>query len=83
MYQPLKAETNFLVLTKRPMTVCPFCETEAEWPEDILAAYTKGIIKVIPFNVKIAAQGVLELGTVSDPETGFVSRVRPVDAKYS
>ncbi len=82
MAPPLKAESKFFVLTRRPMTVCPFCESEAEWPNDILAVYTKRRIKVVPFNVKIEVVGVLELGTKTDPETGFVSRVRLVDSKY-
>lgn len=82
MAPPLKAESDFFVLTNRPMAVCPFCESEAEWPDDILAVHTKRILKVVPFNVPIATRGVLELGTRKDPETGFVSRVRVVDATY-
>jgi hypothetical protein len=35
---------------------------------------------VIPFNVKIITRGTLELGTYTDPELGFVSRVRLMDA---
>ena len=83
MAPPLKAEANFFVLTKRPMATCPFCESSADWPDDILAVYTKRTVKVIPFNVRIVTQGVLELGDMTDPDTGFVSRVRLVDAKYS
>lgn len=82
MAPPLKAESRFFVLTRRPMSVCPFCETEAEWPNDILAVYTKRIVDVVPYNVKIVASGVLELGAWKDPETGFVSLVRLVDASY-
>lgn len=82
MAPPLKAESRFFVLTKMPMSVCPFCETEAEWPDDILAVYTKRIVDIIPFNVKINCSGVLELGGQKDPETGFVSRVRLADAVY-
>ena len=82
MAPPLKAESRFFVLTKMPMSVCPFCETEAEWPDDILAVYTKRVIDVIPFNVKIEARGVLELGSYKDPETGFLSLVRLTDATY-
>lgn len=77
---PLKAESRFFVLTTRPMAVCPFCESEAEWPNDILAVYTKRLLKVVPFNVPLLARGKLELGAVKDEETGFVSRVRIVDA---
>ncbi|MCJ7871785.1 hypothetical protein Q4577_01255 [Marinovum sp. 2_MG-2023] len=82
MAPPLKAESSFFVLTKLPMAVCPFCETEAEWPNDILAVYTKRTVKVIPFNVKIDTAGTLSLGGFKDPDTGFVSRVRLLDATY-
>mgnify|MGYP001262863837 CR=1 FL=1 len=82
MAPPLKAESSFFVLTARPMAVCPFCESEAEWPDDILAVYAKRVIDVIPFNVEILTRGRLELGTYKDPETGFVSVVRVVDATY-
>ncbi|WP_353474502.1 hypothetical protein PVT71_21370 [Salipiger sp. H15] len=82
MAPPLKAESHFFVLTKMPMAVCPFCETEAEWPNDIVAVYTKRIVDVTPFNVKIVTSGVLELGAYTDPETGFVSMMRLTDATY-
>ncbi len=82
MAPPLKAETTFFVLTNRPLAVCPFCETEAEWPDDILAIYSKRVIDVISFNTRIITRGRLELGTFTDPETRFVSRVRLVDAVY-
>lgn len=82
MAPPLKADSRFFVLTKIPMAVCPFCESEAEWPRDILAIYTKRTVDVVPFNSKIVTRGVLELGTFKDPETGFVSRARLVDAVF-
>lgn len=83
MAPPLKAESRFFVLARRPMSVCPFCETEAEWPSDIVAVYTKRIVDVVPYNVKIVTSGVLELTPFKDPETGFVSKVRLTDATYS
>ncbi len=83
MAPPLKAEARFFVLTKMPMSVCPFCETEAEWPDDILAIYTKRVVDVISYNVRIQCQGVLELGSFRDDETGFLSLVRLSDATYS
>lgn len=82
MAPPLKADSSFFVLTKIPMAVCPFCESEAEWPRDILAIYTKRTVDVVPFNSKIVTRGILELGTFKDPETGFVSRARLVDAVF-
>ncbi|TFF20584.1 hypothetical protein E3C22_16915 [Jiella endophytica] len=82
MAPPLKAESTFFVLTKRPMAVCPFCESEAEWPDDILAVYASRVIDTVPFNVKIVTSGTLELGTYEDPDLGFVSRVRLSNAVY-
>ncbi len=82
MAPPLKADSKFFVLTKTPMSTCPFCETDAEWPDDILAIETKRRVKVIPYNVRILVNGVLRLGSHTDPGTGFVSRVRLTDATY-
>nr|WP_299649245.1 hypothetical protein [uncultured Jannaschia sp.] len=82
MAPPLKAESRFFVMTKMPMSVCPFCETSAQWPDNILAVYTKRIVDVVPFNVGIETRGVLEIGEYRDPETGFVSMVRLADATY-
>ena len=82
MAPPLKAESRFFVLTRRPMAVCPFCESESDWPSDIVAVYTDETISVVPFNWPIVVTGNLSLGTYSDPEFGFVSRIRLVNAKY-
>ena len=82
MAPPLRAESDFFVLTKMPMSVCPFCETAAEWPDDILAVYTKRTVRVVPFNLGIVVSGVLETGEFRDPATGFVSLVRLMDATY-
>lgn len=82
MAPPLKADAAFFVLTRRPMSVCPFCESEAEWPSDILAIYTKRQLKIVPYNLRIYAKGVLQLGGKTDAATGFVSRVRLADATY-
>ena len=78
----LDPTVDFFVLTKRPIAVCPFCETEAEWPPDILAVYTKRPLEPVSFNRRIEVTGVLELGGHADPDLGFVSRVRLQDAIY-
>ena len=82
MAPPLKADTNFFVLTKMPMAVCPFCETEAAWPDNILGVYTRRVYKVAPFNRGIEVSGVLSLGSYRDPESGFLSLVRIEKARY-
>ena len=82
MAPPLKAESSFFVLTKIPMSVCPFCDDEADWPRDIVSIYARGIISVTPFNVPIEVEGTLKIGTYTDAELGFVSRVRVIDAAH-
>jgi len=82
MAPPLKAEATFFVLTRMPMGVCPFCETEADWPSDIVVVYTQEPIAVVPFNFPIRVNGRLELGVFKDAAMGFVSRVRLVDADF-
>lgn len=76
---PLKPDADFFVLTRNQMAICPFCETEADWPPDIV------YIKLPPQGADtfifgaLKVTGILEIGTETDPETGFVSRVR-IDA---
>lgn len=82
MAPPLKAESVFFVLTRRPMAVCPFCEPGMPWPDDILAVYARRIVQVIGFNIPILTEGLLELGDYVDPELGFASKVRLTDATY-
>ena len=82
MAPPLKANSNFFVLTKQPMAVCPFCETEADWPDDIMAVYTRRKFRVVAFNRKIVTSGILSLGAYKDPDTGFLSMVRIEQAHF-
>ncbi|MFT6924845.1 MAG: hypothetical protein ACJAZP_000415 [Psychromonas sp.] len=82
MAPPIKAQADFFVLTKMPMSYCPFCESEADWPTDIMLIKTDDIIEVLPYNVPIYVTGILEIGTEIDPDTGFLSKVRLVQAKF-
>ncbi len=82
MAPPLKADANFFVLTKMPMSVCPFCETSADWPNDIVFVRMREKLDAVRFNRPIMTSGILELGFAKDPETGFVSMVRLVDATF-
>ncbi len=77
---PLKPDISFFVLTRFPMYKCPFCDVESEWPTNIVVVQPR---KSIPTDVSlIDLQGRLELGTQTDPATGFVSRVRIADARF-
>ena len=80
MAPPLRAESSFFVLTKRPMANCPFCNDASDWPDDIVAVYTKRPVRVLAFNIDILVHGRLELGDHRDPDTGFFSRLRLVGA---
>ena len=39
MAPPLKAEADFFVLTEIPMSICPFCSSDADWPDNIVVIY--------------------------------------------
>ncbi|NJM91432.1 MAG: hypothetical protein HC861_01025 [Rhodospirillaceae bacterium] len=82
MAPPLKPDARFFVLTKRPMSVCPFCDTAADWPLDIVLVLLREQQEWVYFNRPIIATGVLELGVAVDAETGFVSKVRLADAGF-
>ncbi|TCP95591.1 hypothetical protein EDC44_10893 [Cricetibacter osteomyelitidis] len=82
MAPPLKAESQFFVLTKMPMAICPFCSSDADWPEDILVVYLKKRQTFVQFNAIIEVEGVLEHGMFIDPDTGFVSMLRLRDASF-
>ncbi len=83
MAPPLKAEANFFVLTEIPMSLCPFCSSDADWPDNILVVYLARKQTFVQFNAPIKAQGVLEYGSWSDPETGFVSQLRLREAAFN
>ncbi|MFI0843877.1 hypothetical protein [Mesorhizobium sp. IMUNJ 23232] len=82
MAPPLKPEIDFFVLTKLPMSTCPFCESEAQWPDDIVLAHAQGSLRVVRYTDLIRVQGRLETGFKTDAETGFVSYVRLMDVRY-
>ncbi len=81
MAPPLKAESNFFVLTREPVSLCPFCSTDAEWPTDIVVIYLKHTIPPARFSDPLEVTGLLEIGSKTDPETGFVSQIRLIDAQ--
>lgn len=76
MAPPLKPTLSFFVLTRVPMSICPFCSTDADWPYDIVLVYLKKSVIALPYDRPIRVTGRLESGTKTDAETGFVSLVR-------
>jgi hypothetical protein len=82
MAPPLKPEIDFFVLTKLPMSTCPFCESEAQWPDDLVLALTREPVSVVRYTDLIRVRGRLETGFRTDAQTGFVSFVRLIDVTY-
>lgn len=82
MAPPLKARGDFFVLTKRPVSLCPFCNSDADWPADIVVVYLRGAETFRQRNRQLLVTGRLEVGSYTDPQTGFVSLLRLEDAEY-
>ncbi|MDR2152205.1 MAG: hypothetical protein LBO72_05250 [Helicobacteraceae bacterium] len=82
MAPPLKAKANFFVLTKQPMALCPFCSTDADWPSDIVVVYLAKAQTFTQNNAVIRAEGVLEYGSWTDDQSGFVSQLRLKEATF-
>ncbi|MCD8349555.1 MAG: hypothetical protein LUC93_02985 [Planctomycetaceae bacterium] len=76
MAPPLKPTLSFFVLTDIPMSICPFCSSDADWPSDIVVVKLAEPVTAIPFDRPIWVEGTLEVGSEMDEETGFVSLVR-------
>jgi hypothetical protein len=82
MAPPLKAKSNFFVLTKAPMALCPFCASDTDWSADILVVYLKKRQIFVQHNAIIQVKGILEYGSWTDNESGFVSLLRLKDAVF-
>jgi hypothetical protein len=82
MAPPLKPESRFFVLTRQPLALCPFCQSDADWPADIVVVYLKNASPLVTGGERVVASGGLEVGSWVDPDTGFVSQVRIVDATF-
>ena len=76
MAPPLKPRIEFFVLTKAPMSTCPFCSTAADWPPDIVLIYAPKNSQLLSLSGPIRVRGRLELGAKEDANTGFVSLIR-------
>lgn len=82
MAPPLKPESHFFVMTREPLAICPFCQSDADWPLDIIVIYLKQTSAMISAGAAIDVTGTLALGSYQDTETGFVSQLRLIDATY-
>lgn len=76
MAPPLTPTIHFFVLTEVPMSVCPFCSSDADWPDNIIVVKVDDPITALPYDTPITVTGILEIGSETDEETGFVSQLR-------
>ena len=76
MAPPLTPTIHFFVLTEVPMSVCPFCSSDADWPDNIIVVKVDDPITALPYDAPITVTGTLEIGSETDEETGFVSQLR-------
>jgi len=76
----LKVASDFFILSNTPVETCPFCASEGEWIDSIVFVRMKSRGEAISPGRVINTVGRLEIGAETDAETGFVSRVRLVDA---
>lgn len=76
---PLKANADFLVMTREPVILCPYCDTDAAWPNDILVVYMHD--ERIELGTRVKVTGTLDVGSKTDKDTGFVSLIRLVNAE--
>jgi len=76
MAPPLKPALDFFVLTRVPLALCPFCASDAQWPEDIVFVRMPPGQTVKPTAAPVQVVGRLDVGTKTDAATGFVSLVR-------
>ncbi len=82
MAPPLKAEANFFVLTREPVALCPFCQSDADWPDNIVVVYLDAQQTFVQNNTTIEVEGILETGSHEDADTGFVSQMRLRKARF-
>lgn len=76
MAPPLTPTIRFFVLTEVPMSVCPFCSSDADWPDNIIVVKVSDPVTALPYDSPISVTGTLEIGSEIDEETGFVSQLR-------
>ena len=78
----LKVDSDFFVLSNTPVETCPFCASEDEWIDTIVFVRMRKRQEAVRPGDLIEVVGRLEIGPATDAATGFVSRVRLVDATF-
>src|SRR6185503_14041595 len=61
----------FMVLSGQPVVGCPHCLGAIDLPGDSLVAYFGGAPGLADTGVPVAVEGVLDIGSRTDAQTGF------------
>ncbi len=78
----LKVDSDFFILSNTPVDTCPFCASEADWIDSIVFVRMRRRQEAVDLGAVIMVEGRLEIGPATDPDTGFVSKVRLTDAEF-
>ena len=78
----LRVDADFFILSNTPVETCPFCASEGDWIDSIVFVRMRRKEEAVSPGVLIVAEGTLEIGPARDEATGFVSKVRLVDAAF-
>lgn len=76
MAPPLKPSFTFFILSKTPLALCPFCSSDADWPDDIVMVILSESRDASAYTTALTVTGRLEVGGKTDPESGFYSVIR-------
>jgi hypothetical protein len=77
---PYRAEAGFFVLTQTSTHICPYCNSDPDWPIDVIVVYPRDTAQAPRGTAPVAVEGTLEIGPRLDAESGLSSRLRLVDA---
>ncbi len=78
----LKVDSDFFILSNTPVETCPFCASEGDWIDSIVFVRMRTKQEAVPPGSLINVEGTLEIGPATDEATGFVSKVRLVNADF-
>jgi hypothetical protein len=82
MAPPLKPESHFFVLTREPLAICPFCQSDADWPVDIVVVFMKAVTPMVSAGPQGRGLRSSRNRLRNRCRTGFVSQIRLVDASF-
>jgi hypothetical protein len=74
-------KTPFFILAGQPMVGCPHCVAALDVPGDSLVAYFGNGVGLADTGVEVDIEGILDLGSRTDAQTGFVSTARLFEAR--